>query len=381
MIPVLYEKNIREFNNNGLGSLPDWIAGTCKVIEDQSEFYLEGELPVNGTHVDKLAIDRIITAAPAPGKPVQPFRIQQISKPEGKDAVKILAPHVSYQLTQSVLRPLRFEIPANTNVGDAAGAWMWVAGIPSIYSIVGQKFFYFESDISLPSAVTFDTLTEPRFVTIREALCGMDGSIQDLVGGEFEWDNWTVRLKRNRGRATDKEIRYGRNLSGMSYDTDARAMVTAYLGYCTTTDKRRVVSNLVRTADAGDYAYPRVQVLDLTQHFQELAGEGQDVDPSQSEVQAATEAYAAAHPGNLRTSILIENVPVDLQDVYLYDTVNVIHPVYDLEQYAQISRTVFNPITEKYTELTIGEIRKDISGTIARIQQVIAAAAGSIFRK
>lgn len=97
MIPLLFEKDTREFTHLGLGALPSWIDDTIEVVEERNgEFYLQGELPVGGLHVDQLAIDRIILAAPAPGKPAQPFRIQELSKPEDSDTVKVFAPHVSY---------------------------------------------------------------------------------------------------------------------------------------------------------------------------------------------------------------------------------------------------------------------------------------------
>ena len=93
MIPVLWEKDERGFRFHGLGSLPAWLE--CKVVESRGEYYLEGTLPVGSYNVDNLAIERIITAAPAPGKRMQPFRIRKLSKTMNDRAVHVLAHHVS----------------------------------------------------------------------------------------------------------------------------------------------------------------------------------------------------------------------------------------------------------------------------------------------
>ena len=367
MIPVLYEKTERDFSTLGLGFLPEWIEGTLQVVEERNgEYYLEGDLPAGALNVDQLGIDRIIYALPNPDADPQPFRIQQLSKPDGENIVHVMAPHVSYQLSQSILRPLKFTIASGTNMENAIGA-IWLYGIPSIYSIVGEKFFYFESDITTSSAVTFDTQTDARFVTIREALSGMEGSIVDLVGGELEWDKWTVKLLQSRGTNNDKVIRYGQNMATSSFDTNALNIVTAYYGFCNTTAGTCVDSSLVRTSDASNYAYPRVAVLDLTEHFTSLAGEGQPVSPTVNDVQDATEAYAASHPGNLKTSITIEGVPEEMQDLRLCDTVTVVHPGYNLQQSAKVVQTVFDPVKERYTSLTIGEIRKTVTDTIMQL--------------
>ena len=360
MIPVLYPSNKREFSDLGLGFLPHWIKDTPEVAEERNgEFFFQGELPVGALNVDKLAIDRIILAAPAPGKDPQPFRIQDLSKPDGRETVRVLAPHVSYQLTQSILKPTTFTI--NGDVESIVRNVIMLKGVPAIYSLVGTKFFEFESDIIVSSPVEFDTLADWKYTTIREALGGMEGSIADLVGGELEWDGWTVRLLKRRGKFVDKPIRYGQNLGSLSFETDARALVTAYIGYAERADGLMRESSLVRSPDAYLYAYPRVQVINFTQHFRDLGNE----NPSFDDVQAATEAYAAGHPGNLRTSIKIDVVPDELQGVQLCDTVPVIHPGYDLQQSAKVVKTVFDPVEEKYKQLTIGELQKDITSTIA----------------
>jgi len=365
MIPVLYEKDATSFTTLGMGFLPSWIEDTLEVVEERNgEFYLQGELPVGGLHVSQLAIDRIILASPAPDKAPQPFRILGLSKPDESETVKVLAPHVSYQLTKSLLSPTTFVISGD--VQTCVLRYLLLKGIPNFSNVLsGARLFGFESDITIGFPVTFDTETEKKWVSVREALGGMEGSVVDLCGGELEWDGWTVRLLKNRGHAVQRPIRYGRNLESLSFETNASNLVTAYVGYCETSDGGIVHTGMIRTANAGRYAYPRIQELNLTEHFQELAGEGEEVNPSVEDVRAATEDYAASHPGNLRTSITIKVVPADLQNVHLCDTLPVIHPGYDIQQAAKVVRTVYDPIKKRYKEVTVGEIQRTIVDTIA----------------
>lgn len=367
MIPVLYEKDATSFTTLGMGFLPSWIEDTIEVVEERNgEFYLQGELPVGGLHVSQLAIDRIILASPAPDKAPQPFRILGLSKPDESETVKVLAPHVSYQLTKSLLSPTTFVISGD--VQTCVLRYLLLKGIPNFSNVLsGARLFGFESDITMGSPVTFDTETEKKWVSVREALSGMEGSVVDLCGGELEWDGWTVHLYKNRGHASSRPIRYARNLESISFETSANDLVTAFVGYCEATNGEIVHTGMIRTANAGNYAFPRIQALNLTEHFQSIAGEGNDVNPSAEDVRAATQQYAASHPGDLRTSITVKAIPEALRDIHLCDTVTVIHPGYDLQQQAKVVRTVYDPIKERYKEITIGEFRKTIIDTIASL--------------
>lgn len=356
MIPVLYEKNVREYTNNGLGSLPDWIS--VNVVEERNgEFYLEGELPADGVHVDKLAIDRIIYAAAAPGELPQPFRIMQIAKPEDSDVVQIMAPHVSYQLTQTMILPILDGQgnPYSTVYCEDAMDYLFGRSVPSMEGV-----FFEMSDITASSAKSVDF---KELVTLRSALCGAEGSLVDLFGGELRWEHWIVRILASRGTNTGKVIRYGENMSSMSFDTDATSLITAFMGYATFPGYT-VHGDLVYVTGHNNFAYERVECVDLTEQFQD----SENV-PTTAQLTAATQAAVAGKLSavNLRTSIVVEVVPDDLQSLKLCDTVTVVHTGYDLQQTAKVVRTVFDPIQERYTELTVGEIRLSIADTIRKM--------------
>jgi len=355
MIPLLFEKDSREFKHLGLGALPSWIEDTIEVVEERNgEFYLQGELPVGALHVDQLAYERIILAAPAPGMPAQPFRIQPFSKPPESDTIKIVAKHVSYQLTKHIAKPNNFA----TASAQEAMSWAFDSGhmVPQL-----DGKFTFESDITLLNLVQYKHM-EP--LNVRAALGGVKDSMTDLFGGELEWDRWTVRLLKSRGRDNGKIIRYAQNLDTLSFDIDDSDLVTGYYGWWRNSETGAFNDAIVYKSNVNDFAYARVQPVDLSGKVD--FDEETQLTPTDAEMLSALQDYVDAQDSNhLRTCINVTAVPDDLQDVHLCDTVTAIHPGYDLQQKAKVVRTVFDPIKERYKEVTIGELQRTITDTIA----------------
>ena len=68
--------------------------------------------------------------------------------------------------------------------------------------------FTFWTDIDSKAVFSF---TSPA--TIRSCLGGMDGSLLDTYGGEYEWDGYTTLLHAHRGADHGVRIVYGKNTS------------------------------------------------------------------------------------------------------------------------------------------------------------------------
>ena len=353
MIPFLVDKSARTFTDHGYGSLPAWLE--CKVVESRGEYYLEGVLPVGAFNVDELAVERIIVAAPAPGKRMQPFRIRKLSKTMNDRAVHVLAHHVSYELVESITKPPS----VRTKSGQTALETLVDSGhmVPQ-----NNGRFAVWSDITATDFVQVSWLTPKN----TRASIGDEGGVADLFDGEIEWDGYTVKLT-HRGRDTDKVIRYGRNLSDLAYDTDVEGIVNGLYGYWRASQGGAFTDEIwpdPMTWPSG-LQYPRIQPVDLSSELEPAEGQ---LIPSDAAMYAALEAKAAELVNNdLKTSITVNAVPADLQDVYLYDVVTVIHPGYDIRQRARIVETQFDPIRERYTSLTIGERVPDITDSILAV--------------
>lgn len=357
MIPVLYTKeHYGSDHANVVGKLPAWKE--CTVTEERNgEFFLKGTLPAGAQNVDELAIDRIIECAPAPPRsgynPVQPFRIRKLTKPPDANHVEVEAHHVSYQLTENIVQP------ASVNYASAQDAMLWVFGrtssgsrvIPPLHSAFG-----FHSDIVLTEAVQYTQLSP---ITVRAALGGVEGSFLDLYGGEFDWDGWDVRLLASRGTTLDIPVAYGKNMATLEFNTDAAGMINGYYGWGRWNGVYKDTGPIYKP-DYTNWAYPRIEAVDLSSEFDEL--------PTDAALAAALQAYADTQDNyHLPTSITVTAVPSVLQSVHLCDQLMVIHPGYKISQPAKVVKTVYDPIRERYTAVTIGEIQTGITDTIARM--------------
>lgn len=359
MIPYLYKKSYHGTGNQ-IGALPYWIELTV-TEERNGEFFLEGSLPVGALNVEALEIDRIITASPAPGIEPQPFRIRELSKPRDAEEVHVRAQHVSYQLTENFVKPT-FGM-ASASAQDILNYALNYSGSLTnhvVPALVGS--FQFESDIVKSAAVDIGMM-EP--VSVRGFLGGENGSMIAKFGGELQWDGWTVRLLQARGTVRDVSIAYAKNMESLEYSTDANSLITGFYGWWRDSENAFFTDTLYMLPSASSYAYGRIQVVDLSNDLTPPAGRN---TPTDDQMEAAITAYANARDtDHLTTSITVTAIPDELNGVYLCDTVTVIHPGYQLKQPAKIVKTVFNPIAERYTSLTIGTIKKSITDTILQV--------------
>lgn len=359
MIPVLYSATETAFTTNGLGGLPDAI--TCAVTEKRNTpggYYLEMDYPCNGLHFSDLAPERIIYAAPAPGKSPQPFRIERITEAIN-GIVKIEAPHVSAQL-QNI-----------TSYGVDTGTNIQGMMFNQIYRArqLGQTVpFWCSTDITVQSAVTF---SHPEPVSLMDILLGTEGSILEIVGGEFEWDKWHIILHNQRGHDSNIEIRYGVNMSNIDAETDTTELITAVVPFWkgTVNDVETVIiGDMCLSPNASAFAYVRCVPLDVSGEFQLETGQ----TPEKAQVTEKGQAFiSGTSQDELVMSINVQYMPVTLgigeRRINLCDTVKVVHPDLGISATAKVVETKYNVLTERYDAITIGSIRQTIVDTVAAL--------------
>ena len=195
------------FYTNGLGTLSDVIS--CYVEEERNGSYeLEMKYPFDGIHFSDIRHSSIIKVKPYDNAGLQLFRVYKITSPLNK-VCTIYAEHISYQLNYIPLMPFK--------AYDIQSA---LAGITQ--NMTEPCPFIFWSDIQ--SAAAYEQ-TEPEVVRAR--LGGQEGSFLDVYGGEYEWDNYTVKLHSQRGSDRDVTLRYGKNITDISQE---ESIATTYTG-------------------------------------------------------------------------------------------------------------------------------------------------------
>lgn len=353
MIPILYDKNEIYFASNGLGRLRDCIS--CKVTEERNGIYeCDFEYPVSGAHFDDIKIGRIIGVTHEESDDIQPFDIVSYSRPiDG--VVEFHAVHISYR--QSSMVTWATGISNLSDAFDAFDAVCYPTNPLGQDASSGNPFTYVSDKESTGFVSAFDGT--PR--TIRSLLGGVEGSILDAYGGEYEWDKWLVRLHSARGERKDFTIRYGTNLTEFTDETDYSELYNTCIPYWVNQETGTVVmgsevSSGRSSFGVGDRCIP----LDLTDKFEE--------QPSVTALESMALDVMVTHQSYLPS----QNIKIDfvrphdgnfqvLTKCKLCDSVRVIFPFYNMSGYYKIVKTVWNVLNDRYDDMELGNLSSTLS--------------------
>jgi len=354
MIPRLYAASETAFTSM---CEPLTDCKSCEVTEERNgEFILEMEYPQEGLHADELDIDKIILAKPFDNATeAEPFRINNVTATLDGHVV-VNAEHISYQLNHII-------IGANSAHQTRYPATMWntLAG----YSLASSNPFSFNTDISDAAGTVYPYGNDVP-TPFRTLLGGMEGSMLDLFGGEFEWNKYTVNLWKNRGADNGVVIAYGKNIIGFDYELDMESVYTGLVAYYKT-DSDYVQST--QQTIATTLSFNRVAVIDATDQFESV--------PTVNDLNTWAASYLAANHINPKMSVTVDFVPLwqteeyksfyDLEHVSLCDTVKVIYTPLNLVVTAKVVKTVYDVLNERYTSIVIGTPGASLDDTIAEI--------------
>ena len=348
MIPILQN------GSTIVGFLPDTL--TCKVTEERNGIYeLTMTYPVSGPLFSELKVDRFVKAKPNDTSENQLFRIYEITKPIN-GIVTVNAEHVSYALSH-------FPI-SNVSVSGNATTVMNTLLTNARNNLSSAHGF---------SVATSDITTVKEFAmgvgSVRSALGGVAGSVLDTFGGEYEFDNYAIRLHKNRGEDTGVIVSYGKNLTDIKVTTSMEKCYTHLFPYYLKDDKLILISGrrIAVTNNAG--IAERVLIKDFTSFFDE----GDEV----TEATLLSKANAWLEDNDINTPSI--NVTVSflhlwqspeystvaaLEKVSLCDYVTVQHSILGVDIKAQVIKTVYDSLGEKYDKIELGSAKANFADTI-----------------
>lgn len=351
MIPIIFDKDEVNFNSNGLGRLVDTIS--AEVTEERNGVYeLSLQYPVDGANFDYIIPGRVIGVTHDDSYDIQPFDIVGYTRPiDG--VVTFHCVHISYRLSE-------YSFSTSASVNSLVDAMYLL----NEYRIVSPNFpFTISADFTASGyASAFSRI--PR--TMRQLLGGMEGSVLDTYGGEFEWDRFNAVLHKTRGQVRDFAIRYGVNMIDFNDETDYEGTFNYAIPYWTGNDE--VVTG--STTSSGNALYSGRNVaapLDLTDKFQSK--------PTSAQLAAAAKSYMQ----NNNTAFPKQNIKVDfirLQDSPEYsqyanlmqcglcDSIQVIFPDYNMSGYFKIVRTVWDVLEGRYLEMELGDLATSLSDAL-----------------
>lgn len=352
MKPILFDKTATTFTTNGLGRLD---CHSCKVTEERNGIYeLEMEIGVSALHADQIEMTSIIVVKASQNSGLQAFRVYRITKPLN-GVFKVYAQHISYQL--SMIPTMPFEITAS-----ASACAQTLAALKS--NAVETCPFTFTTDVT---TVASYSQTTPS--SIRSRLGGVQGSVLDQFGGEYEWDNYNVTLHEDRGVTTPTvTLRYGKNITDIEQEENIANTITGIVPFWSDNENGTVVTlpeKVINSAYASSFPYKRTVAHDFSDDF--------DEQPTEAQLRTKAQAYVTSI-GVPVVSIKLSFVNLadteeykdiaPLQSVNLCDVITVQFEKYNISTNAKIVKTVYDVLAERYDSLEIGSLRSSLATTI-----------------
>ncbi len=344
MIPQLINTN-----NKILGSLNDCTR--LYVTEERNGIYeAEFDIPVNSSMHNKIKIGHFIYAKPDDLSGNQKFRIyKRIYNPIDKTTV-FYCEHIRYKLAGIPVAPKTYSGTPSSILSEM------------LTSVKSSTEFSVWSDISAVKDIKMDIPS-----TAGAMLAGQEGSILDTFGGEYKFDNYTVKLYQNRGQEKKTEIRYRKNLTGFTCTEDTTSTYTHVYPYYRNEDGVYVEldSKVITLGNAWKLPFENCYMLDLSAEF--------DTPPPKSQLQAKANTFIRANDlDTVSRHYKVSFVPLWQTNEYkniavlercgLCDTVSIVHDNETVK--AKIIKTVYDALNERYVSMELGNAVSSFAQTV-----------------
>ena len=349
MIPILFDGKATDFSTNGITRLSDTIS--CVVTEERNGvFELEMVIATTTPYYEEIKEGMLIVAKPNHTQDPQAFEIYEITRPINQ-RVTIRAHHISYRLSFIPVEPF-----SCTGITDTLNGL--------ISHSMETNPFTFTTTITNEQS----TYNQTAPASLRSRLGGTEGSVLDVFGGEYLWDNFNVNLLLHRGQNNGVQLRVAKNISALEQNTNFENVVTGALPYWANEDGTiNLYGDIQYNANADDYAYKRTVLLDLSEEFEDT--------PSITQLNTAAQQYVNRNNlGIVNTNIKLSFVDLadtdeyegsPLERVNLCDTVSVIYNPLSITFQAKAIRLTYDVLAERTLEVEIGDARSTITKTIS----------------
>lgn len=360
MRPILYNANETAFETYGLGEIDATKAQVTR--ERNGNYTLYIEYPASGPLAGTFKNDMRIKSDAGLRTKNQTFFISRISK-DSTGILKIYAKHISHLTEKMAIRN-------NTNATGTAQAAL---AIWALNALGGIRFDTW-SDIDLTSKTSWNIAD---FKTARDVLGGVKGSILDVWGGEYEFDNTVIRLHKQLGRKSPTVLEYGRNILRAEDDQDIEGAYTSVYPYATYTPENQGTGDGGATSQQvtvelpekyvdgpyiGLYNERRVLIVDFSSNFKD-----KEV-PTIDKLRRLAKEYAINNRLGLpKINTKIEYVDLSktldykltqiLEEAELCDIVPVYYPQIGLtSEDAKLTTIVYDVLLEQNDSVEVGVI-------------------------
>ena len=372
MRPILFNKNEQSFDTYGLGELN--VSKGTATRERNGNYTLYAEIPVNDPMVAILKKEMKLKADAGLRTKNQTFEISRVVK-DSSNIVKIYGQHISHKLEYMALRN------ATVFAGSAYSALAIWKG-----ALIGDLRFDVWSDIQTVGKGVFDI---SKMENARQALGGVEGSILDIYGGEYEFDNTTVRLHKQLGRTAPTVLEYGRNILSAELDETIENSYTSVLPFATYTPDRpegstddsqpdpitvTIPENYVDSKYKALYAHRRIKVVDFSSEFKSDS-KSKDI-PTPDKLRKIANDYMERNAiGKPKINIKIEYADLAktldyadngwIEELELCDIVPIYYPQIGLtDETAKVTTVTYDFVNERNESVEFGDIGTNVRATM-----------------
>lgn len=372
MKPILYKANETTFDTYGLGEL-NVTKGTV-TRERNGNYTLYAEIPVNDPMVAVLKKEMKLKADAGLRTKNQTFEISRVVKDSSK-IVKIYGQHISHKLEYMAIRN---GTGLSGTAFNALSLWR--------NALIGDYRFDVWSDIQTTATTK---LTIDKVTNARLALGGVEGSILDIWGGEYEFDNMTVRLHKQLGRTAPTVLEYGRNILSAETDETIEDAYTSVLPFATYTPEKpegdtsdsqpdpitvTISENYVDSKYKALYAHRRIKVIDFSSEFN--SDSKKKNIPTADKLRKLASDYMERNAiGKPKINTKIEYVDLAktldyadrawIEELELCDIVPVYYPQIGLtDETAKVTTITYDFVNERNASVEFGEIGTNVRATM-----------------
>ncbi|MGJ6853027.1 phage tail spike protein [Listeria monocytogenes] len=233
-------------------------------------------------------------------------------------------------------------------------------------SVVPNKFTAW-SDISITSNYKLE------YKTVAEAIAGTEGSIIDTWRTELEWDDFTIRLWKNRGANRGVRIAYAKNLVGL-VETETGDVTTRIIPYANVDDgvgnttKLSLPEIVIDAVNVDETDLPLALPVDFSSEMQDAGYITED------KLRTLAQSWFEKTGNNIpKISLEVDFVQLAkteeykefavLEQVSLFDTVEVWHERYNKKIETRVNKYTYDPIEELYLTLELGDAKYSLSAS------------------
>lgn len=372
MNPVLYKADERSFRTFGLGEISDAYKVTV-TRERNGNYDLYIKYPVNGHFASIFKEEMKIKADAGKRTKWQTFEINRIVK-NSSEHIEIYARHISMRTSDLALRP----IVRASNVNAEAALRVWKN------NLVGDDVFDVSSDIQTLGNISWEV---DKIGSARKALGGASGSILDVFGGEYEFDNNLIILHKQMGRKAPTVLEYGRNLLSVEEERLLDGNYTSIYPFARYTPSSNGSSERSSNEESREvlvtlpehildspylrlYAQRRISLVDFSSKFDDKH------PPTAEKLRSLGQSYIKSNNiGAPKISTEVSYVDLSqtldyqdfgvMEEVELCDIIPLYYPQFDITTTTEkVVKVVYDVYTDSNEEITLGTIGQSLSSSM-----------------